>query len=122
MRKHIISDIVADWDEVYKKGQLTLWILIALFDGKKYAQEIALFMSNATNGSFIVTEQSLYRALRRFRTLGLVTLQKEPSPEGGTDRKYYSLTESGEEVLRRFVVLHITPLQSSHIQHLIKKL
>ena len=107
---------------MYKKGQLTLWVLIAILDGKKYAQEIAVFMADVTNGVFSVTDQSLYRALRRFKNAGLVTVSREPSPDGGPDRKYYQLTADGKKVLSGFVALHIKPLQSSSIKTLLNQL
>ncbi len=108
--EHLINDLVTDWDEVYKKGQLTLWVLLAILDGKKYAQEITVFMNQATNGHLNVKEQSLYRALRRFTSLGLVSVSKEASPGGGPDRKYYRLTETGRAVLQKFITMHIEPL------------
>ena len=37
MNEETIDILVADWDDVYKKGQLSLWILLAIADGKKYA-------------------------------------------------------------------------------------
>lgn len=105
-----IDELVADWDDVYKKGQLTLWVLLAVFEGKKYAAQISEFMYDATNGVFEVKEQSLYRALRRFDDMGLVQISLEESPNSGPKRKYYQLTERGEEVVGRFVELNVAPL------------
>lgn len=106
----LINSLVEDWDDVYKKGQLTLWILLAISDGKKYAAQITGFMKNATGGTFEVKEQSLYRALRRFDTMGLVKATEKQSPNSGPKRKYYELTPQGEIVLGRFIKLHIAPL------------
>lgn len=106
----LINSLVEDWDDVYKKGQLTLWILLAVSDGKKYAAQITDFMKNATGGNFGVKEQSLYRALRRFDAMGLMHVTEEQSPSSGPKRKYYELTEQGEVVLGRFIKLHIAPL------------
>lgn len=104
---------------MYKKGQLTLWVLLAVADGKKYADEIADFISGATAGHLTVAEQSLYRALRRFRSMGLVAITEEPSPNGGPNRKYYLLTGDGFAVLQKFINLHLAPLQAPRIQQLI---
>lgn len=117
-----IADIVADWDEVFKKGQLTLWVLLAIADGEKYAPEIAHFMYDATCGTFTVQEQSLYRALRRFRSLGLIVATGRPSPDAGPDRKYYALTSDGKAVLAEFARLNLRPLQSPRIINLINNL
>lgn len=119
MDTYKVNELISDWDEVYKKGQLSLWILLAISDGRKYAQEITDFMSLATAGSFEVKEQSLYRALRRFKGMGLVQIFEEESPNSGPKRKYYSLTPEGEVVLGRFIELHIAPLAQPQVQRLI---
>ena len=53
MSSRTVDGLVADWDEVYKKGQLSLWVLLAVYDGKKYAAQISDFMSEATRKSAI---------------------------------------------------------------------
>jgi DNA-binding PadR family transcriptional regulator len=120
MNDRSVDGLVADWDEVYKKGQLSLWVLLAVYDGKKYAAQISEFMSEATNGEFEVKEQSLYRALRRFDDMGLVRITLEESPNSGPKRKYYQLTEIGEAVVGRFVTLNIAPLLQPHIIKLLQ--
>lgn len=122
MNNHIIEGLVADWDDVYKKGQLTFWILLSIYDGKKYAAQINEFMYAATDGAFEVKEQSLYRALRRFSDMKLVSIMEEESPNSGPKRKYYQLTETGEKVLGTFVKLHMKPLLSPNITKLIHEL
>lgn len=117
-----IQLLVADWDEVYKKGQLSLWILLAIYDGKKYAAQISDFMYEASKGAVEVKEQSLYRALRRFTIMGLVKISEEESPNSGPKRKYFTLTDSGEEVLIRFTKLHITPLLETPTITLLERL
>lgn len=121
MNEEAINTLVADWDEVYKKGQLSLWILLAIADGKKYAAQITHFMSVATNGTFEVKEQSLYRALRRFSMMGLVKISEQQSPNSGPKRKYYELTQEGQVVLGSFVQLHISPLFAPKIESLLKQ-
>ena len=115
MNNHKVQSLVAEWDEVYKKGQLSLWVLLAVYDGKKYAAQISDYMSKATNGGFEVREQSLYRALRRFDDMGLVRMTLEESPSSGPKRKYYHLTEIGEAVVGRFVERNIAPLLQPEI-------
>ncbi|NLT50195.1 MAG: PadR family transcriptional regulator, partial [Ignavibacteria bacterium] len=31
-----LNELLSAWEETYKKGQLTLWVFLALKDGKKY--------------------------------------------------------------------------------------
>lgn len=120
MSDRSINGLVADWDEVYKKGQLTLWVLLAIYEGKKYAAQISEFMFDATNGEFEVKEQSLYRALRRFHDMGLVQITLEESPNSGPKRKYYQLTETGVVVVGRFVTLNVAPLLRPNIIKLLQ--
>lgn len=122
MNDHRIEQLVADWDEVFKKGQLTFWVLLAIAKRPQYASEIALFITQATNGHLTVTEQSLYRALRRFRSMGLVEVTKHPSPHGGPERKYYSLTQGGTQTLQRFAARNIQPFFAPAVQQYINRI
>lgn len=107
-----VDALVREWDDVYKKGQLSLWVLLSIYDQKKYAAEMSEYMYAVTNGTFEVKEQSLYRALRRFKGMGMVSVTEEDSPNGGPKRKFYELTPTGREVLSRFVRLHLSPLMN----------
>ena len=35
----LLSELLSAWEETYKKGQLTLWIFLALKEDKKYVDE-----------------------------------------------------------------------------------
>jgi PadR family transcriptional regulator PadR len=122
MDNDYVDELVYEWDEVYKKGQLSLWVLLSLYDGKKYAAEIAEFMTRVTNGTFEVQEQSLYRALRRFKGMRMISVSEEDSPNGGQKRKFYELTDIGEAVLAQFVDLHIRPLTKPDMVVLLSKI
>lgn len=119
MNEDVINGLVDDWDDVYKKGQLGLWILLAVYEGRKYTAEITDFMESASHGHFTVKEQSLYRALRRFNDMGLVHVTEEQSPNSGPKRKYYELTELGKAVLGRFTAMNIMPLLQPKISTII---
>lgn len=97
------QNIISTWEEVFKKGQLTMWILLALKNGQKHMGAIKEFIDNATNKTMAADDQSMYRALRRFLQMELVDYQEEPSDQGGPARKVYSLTETGARVLQKFV-------------------
>lgn len=95
------------WEEVFKKSQLTLLILLALKDGPKYMAEVKEFMVGVTNELFQVDDKSVYRALRRYTDSGMVDYSTEPN-HAGPDRKLYALTVTGQEVLSKFVLRNIT--------------
>jgi PadR family transcriptional regulator, regulatory protein PadR len=101
------QSLLEGWEEVHKKGQLTLWIMLALKDGPKYMAEIKGFIENETNGSLSADDKSMYRALRRYYETELVDFKSEPG-QGGPDRKVYRLTRIGHHVLHEFVQRNIT--------------
>jgi len=121
MDKKKVNVLVSEWDDVYKKGQLSFWILLALSDGEKFAADISDFMLRSTNGLFEVKEQSLYRAMRRFKAMELVDLREVDSPSGGAKRKIYFLTPMGKVVLGRFVNMHILPITQPDVFELLIK-
>ena len=101
--KSDLSDqLLEAWEETHKKGQLTLWIFLALRDGPKYVTEIRSFIETSTEGAILCEEQSLYRALRKFQQVEMTGFNPGKG-EGGPDRKYYFLTPMGEEILDRFL-------------------
>lgn len=101
--------LLAGWEEVHHKSQLSLWILLALKDGAKYMATIKDFISDATNQQIQPDDKSVYRALRRFRDSDLVSYELQPS-SGGPDLKIYSLTETGSKVLKSFLERNITEI------------
>jgi len=109
------------WEEVFKKGQLTLWIMLALKDGPKHMNEIKEFMHTHTNGTLNADNQSMYRALRRYHDTELVDFTQVPG-KAGPDLKIYALSHTGDKVLRAFVKRNILDVFfSSPIKELIKE-
>jgi len=96
-----VQKLLEGWEEVFKKGQLTLWIMLALKDGPKYMPDIKQFIQKATNGVLNADDQSMYRALRRYHDAELVSFRQEPG--NGPDRKTYALAPMGDKVLKKFL-------------------
>ena len=63
-----LNELLLSWENTYKKGQLTLWIFMALQESKKYVDEIKTFIESKSDSTIICEEQSLYRALRNTNT------------------------------------------------------
>lgn len=97
--------LLEGWEEVFKKGQLTLWIMLALKDGPKHMAEIKAFITSATNHSLSADDQSMYRALRRYNDAEMVDFTTKPGK--GPDRKVYSLSGVGAKVLENFIQRNI---------------
>src|SRR4051812_46916709 len=90
--------LLAGWEDVYKKGQLNLWILLALKEAPKHMADIKQAMADLTDGTVSADDKSMYRALRRYTEAELVGYTFRPSPNG-PDLKVYELTDTGRNVL-----------------------
>ncbi|CAK7081011.1 PadR family transcriptional regulator [Tissierella carlieri] len=77
----------------FKKGVLELCVLSLLDRKDFYGYELVEHISQYIN----ISEGTIYPLLRKFRAEGYVTTYLEESQEG-PPRKYYKLTDRGEEV------------------------
>ena len=100
------TDLLTTWEETYKKGQLTLWIFLALKDGDKYMNEIKSFIMKFSENSISCEDQSLYRALRKFDHLKMIESTAGKGNKG-PDRKYYRMTDLGKEIFNEFTTRNI---------------
>jgi DNA-binding PadR family transcriptional regulator len=115
-----LSELLSAWEETYKKGQLTLWIFLSLKDGKKYVDEIKTFVEEQSENTMGCESQSLYRNLRKFQHVGVVDYEAGTGNKG-PDRKYYFLTELGQNLLDNFIERNIALFFNERIKNLIKK-
>lgn len=92
------------WEDMYKKTQLSLWILVGIYNGKGYADQIQSFL--AREADLMPEDQSLYRSLRRLESSTLIESKRVPS-KNGPDKKQFVLTPEGDHVLRAFVKRNI---------------
>jgi PadR family transcriptional regulator PadR len=95
------QSLLIGWEEIFKKGQLTLWIALALKAGPKHMAEIKDFITRLTNGIADVDDRSIYRALRRYHKADIVAFTMTPS-ESGPERKIYHLTKDGDVLVAAF--------------------
>jgi len=113
------QDLLKAWEETYKKGQLTFWLLLSLRDQPRFVGEIREFIEALTEGAVTCEEQSLYRALRKFYSLEMVEYELREGNKG-PDRKYYSLTPLGLELLKEFIKRNIRILYNRELANLLK--
>lgn len=97
-----VDDLLKNWEDVYKKGLLTFWVLLFLHERPAYAYELSPAIAELSQGTIVADDNSLYRALNRFESLGIVDSELRQS-EVGPQRRYYRLTEAGTELLARFI-------------------
>ena len=101
-----VDELLKNWEDVYKKGLLTLWLLLFLHERPAYAYELSVAIGQLSQGTIMADDNSIYRALNRFESLGLVESELRQS-EVGPQRRYYQLTKAGLELLRQFIQRNI---------------
>ena len=82
-----------------RKGVLELCILSIMAEGEAYPSDI---ISKLRESKLIVVEGTLYPLLTRLKNAGLLTYRWEESTQG-PPRKYYHITEIGEEFLQGLI-------------------
>ncbi|MBW8010699.1 MAG: PadR family transcriptional regulator [Chloroflexi bacterium] len=111
MTENEITDLLHQWEESYKKGLLSFWILFSLTQRPMYAYEMKTEIIKFSQDSISADDNSIYRALKRFTKTGLIEGKLYPSPSGPA-RKYFSLTAVGTELLRKFIERNILIFKS----------
>jgi PadR family transcriptional regulator PadR len=67
------KDLLATWEEVYKKGLLSFWLLLLLHERSSYPYEIGQTIRDLSQDTISADDNSIYRALSRFEALGIVS-------------------------------------------------
>lgn len=110
--------LLDSWEEIYKRGHLTFWVLLALWREPLDYATLSAHIQTLSNATCHVTEQSLYRALRRYDDAGMI------NAHDGKDKrsKQYALTISGRLVLQHFTARTVKPFYESSTEQLIKEI
>jgi DNA-binding PadR family transcriptional regulator len=81
------------------KGSIKRLILAVLADGEKYGYQISKAISERSQETLEFGEGSIYPALHSLEKSGLLQ-SRWVSQKDLPDRKYYSLTEKGQQTLQ----------------------
>ncbi|MBI9047301.1 MAG: helix-turn-helix transcriptional regulator [Anaerolineaceae bacterium] len=114
-----LDELLNKWEGTYKKGLLSFWILLLLSQRKAYPYEIKDEIAVLSQQTISADENSIYRALKRLSQSGVVESEIHPS-ETGPNRRYFFLTELGQELLNRFIARNILIFQKPEISELIQ--
>jgi PadR family transcriptional regulator, regulatory protein PadR len=109
------QSLLSKWEEAYKKGLLSFWILLLLNERPSYPFEMRLLIEEISQGTLSADDNSIYRALNRFQEVGIVSSQIQPSNQG-PDRRYYSLTAKGCRLLQRFIERNIRVFHNPQVE------
>lgn len=82
------------------KGTIDLLILSVLVRQDNYGYEISKAIKERTEGDFEIQEATLYLSLKRLEKQGAILSYWGDQSQGGR-RKYYTVTEEGQSLLRR---------------------
>lgn len=106
MANNDIGELLSKWEESYKKGLLSFWILLLLYERSSYPYEMSTEVAKISQGTISVDDNSIYRALNRFESVGIVKSELQQS-NAGPQRRYYSLTQKGNALLIEFIQRNI---------------
>ena len=119
-----MGELLTKWEETYKKGLLSFWILLLLYERSSYPYEMSAEVAKISQGTISVDDNSIYRALNRFESVGIVKSELQQS-NTGPQRRYYSLTNKGKNLLTEFTRRNIqvfeTPFVSERIDAVLQK-
>jgi DNA-binding PadR family transcriptional regulator len=106
MKTDDIGELLNKWEESYKKGLLSFWILLLLYERPSYPYEMSAEVAKISQGTMSVDDNSIYRALNRFESVRIVKSEMQESSTG-PQRRYYSLTSTGKALLTEFIQRNI---------------
>ena len=109
-----IGELLNKWEETYKKGLLSFWILLLLYERPSYPYEMSAEVSKISQGTISVDDNSIYRALNRFESVGIVKSELQQS-NTGPQRRYYSLTSAGKVLLTEFTRRNIQVFETPSV-------
>jgi PadR family transcriptional regulator len=114
MAKDEIGELLNKWEETYKKGLLSFWILLLLYERSSYPYEMSAEVAKISQGTISVDDNSIYRALNRFESVGIVKSELQQS-NSGPQRRYYSLTNKGKTLLSEFTQRNIQVFETPSV-------
>ena len=120
MDQNNLENLLAQWEESYKKGLLSFWLLLLLAQRKAYPYEIKAAINEISKNTINADENSIYRSLNRLADSGVVDSEVLPS-ETGPSRRYFFLTELGYALLTRFITRNILVFEQPDVAELIQK-
>jgi DNA-binding PadR family transcriptional regulator len=115
------DELLTKWEETYKKGLLSFWILLLLSERPSYPFEMNGLVRDLSQGTVSADDNSIYRALGRFQEMGIVLSEIQPTGQG-PDRRYYRLTEKGMRLLQRFTERNIRVFEHPQVSARISKI
>lgn len=121
MKENSLEYLLAQWEETYKKGLLSFWLLLLLNQRKAYPYEIKDAITELSQNTISAEDNSIYRALKRLAQSGVVDSEIQPSVNG-PNRRYFYLTDLGRQLLKQFVNRNIQVFHHPEVADLINQI
>ena len=115
-----LDALLAQWEETYKKGLLSFWLLLLLSQRQAYPYEIKSTINAMSHNTINADENSIYRSLNRLADSGIVASELQPSGTGPS-RRYFFLTDLGQALLTRFITRNILVYEQQDVAEMIQK-
>jgi DNA-binding PadR family transcriptional regulator len=120
MGQYNLETLLEQWEDVYKKGLLSFWLLLLLAQRKAYPYEMKTAIAEMSQNTITVEENSIYRALKRLAQSGIVDSEIVRS-ETGPSRRYFYLTPLGMDLLAAFINRNIRIFHQPDVVKLIER-
>ena len=82
MEQEKVERLLAQWEETYKKGLLSFWLLLLLSQRKAYPYEMKEAINELSQNTISADENSIYRSLNRLSQSGVVESKMQASETG----------------------------------------
>lgn len=120
MGQNDLNALLDQWEEVYKKGLLSFWVLLLLAQRNAYPYEMKAAIAEMSQDTISAEDNSIYRALKRLAQSGIVDSELRPS-DTGPSRRYFYLTPLGRDLLAAFIARNIKIFQQPDVATLIER-
>lgn len=104
------NKLLHDWELIFRQGLLTFWVFVAIRDEALSVDAIATKVAGLTHKTYNPSDQTLYRLLRKQYDLELVDYT-EVASNSGPNKKLYTLSPLGGELLSSFIERNIRLFQ-----------
>lgn len=121
MEENNLEYLLSQWEETYKKGLLSFWLLLLLNQRKAYPYEIKDAITELSQNTISAEDNSIYRALKRLAQSGVVDSEIQPSLNG-PNRRYFYLTDLGRQLLKQFINRNIQVFHHPEVADLINQI
>ena len=107
--KKNVQKTVNLWEREYKKGLTAYMILLFLQKECLYGYQLTTLLTDLMNRQILFKDNAIYSVLKQLYKKEFVTCEWRKS-EKGPKRKYYTITESGKQLLEVFTQNYIAPM------------